>query len=83
VEGRQPSQRGLRDAIALVVIPAFNEAECIGDTLESLTVAARSVKAGGADVEILVVDNASTDRTAALAAGVARAVHESVDPRFT
>jgi glycosyltransferase involved in cell wall biosynthesis len=61
-----------------VVIPAFNEAEYIGDTLESLILAAQSVKAGGADVEIIVVDNASTDRTAALATGAgARVVHES------
>jgi glycosyltransferase involved in cell wall biosynthesis len=61
-----------------IVIPAFNEALYIGDTLERLTVAAGFVKASGADVEVIVVDNASTDRTAALAAGAgARVIHES------
>jgi glycosyltransferase involved in cell wall biosynthesis len=47
-----------------VVIPAFNEARYLGRTLESLQ---RQDFTGG--VEIIVVDNASTDGTAAIAAG--------------
>jgi glycosyltransferase involved in cell wall biosynthesis len=46
-----------------LVIPAFNEEKYIGDTLESVL-----AHAGGAFKEIIVVDNASTDRTGAIAA---------------
>jgi glycosyltransferase involved in cell wall biosynthesis len=57
-----------------VVVPAFNEEKFLGPTLDSLNVAADRV-AGG--VEIIVVDNASTDGTSALArARGARVVRE-------
>lgn len=47
-----------------VIIPAYNEEKYIGDCLEALLRYARSDL-----LEILVVDNASTDRTGAIAAG--------------
>jgi len=62
-----------------VVIPAFNEERYIGRTLEHLQAAA-NVLASRTDsvAEILVVDNDSTDRTAALARERgARVVRES------
>lgn len=61
-----------------VIIPAFNEARYIPETLARLRAAEERFKAyGHASVQILVVDNASTDRTAELArtAG-ATVVHE-------
>jgi glycosyltransferase involved in cell wall biosynthesis len=59
-----------------VIIPAFNEAGYIGATLECLAAAVRPVKEAGGHIEIVVVDNASTDRTAAIAAAAgARIVH--------
>lgn len=52
-----------------VVIPAFNEAQAIGDVV-------RAVPAGGVE-EIIVVDNDSTDDTAKQAAlAGARVIHE-------
>jgi glycosyltransferase involved in cell wall biosynthesis len=48
-----------------VVVAARNEAGCIGDCLDALL--AQDVAAG--TLEVLVVDDASTDETAALAAG--------------
>lgn len=45
-----------------IVIPAWNEAPLIGETVRSICVAARD--AGCADAEILVADDASTDGTA-------------------
>ncbi len=62
-----------------VILPAFNEAGYISATLERLKAAARYCKGGAvADIEILVVDNASTDSTAALARSVGAAVvHEA------
>ena len=51
-----------------VVIPAFNEAGYISETLKSLSAAVQHAKnAAASDIEILVVDNASTDSTAELA----------------
>lgn len=59
-----------------IVVPAHNEAELLPATLEALLVAMRAVPLAG---EIVVCDNASTDRTAELArAGGARVVVEPV-----
>jgi glycosyltransferase involved in cell wall biosynthesis len=63
-----------------VIVPAFNEAACLGATLEGLQAAAAALaSAGGRQAEVVVVDNASTDGTAAVAAvhGV-RVVSETV-----
>lgn len=46
------------------IIPAYNEEQLLGRTLTALTTAARSL---GQPFEIVVVDDASTDRTAAIA----------------
>lgn len=43
------------------IIPAYNEEKYLGDCLESI------IKYGPADAEIIVVDNASTDKTAEVA----------------
>ncbi|MGQ0644225.1 MAG: glycosyltransferase [Elusimicrobiota bacterium] len=60
-----------------VVIPAYNEENYLGATLDSLHAAARRCRASGREVEFIVVDNASTDGTAAVAiAGGARVVRE-------
>lgn len=48
-----------------VVIPAYNEQENIAETLDSIPV--RSLTDAGLDVEVLVVDNGSTDATARVA----------------
>jgi glycosyltransferase involved in cell wall biosynthesis len=51
-----------------VIIPAFNEAGYLGQTLDRLEVARAHLEArNGAALEILVVDNASTDGTADVA----------------
>ena len=51
-----------------VIIPAFNEAGYISETLKRLGAAEHHFKAiAAADIEILVVDNASMDATADLA----------------
>jgi dolichol-phosphate mannosyltransferase len=49
-----------------VVFPALNEEETIGKVIEEVPVA--EIEAMGYGVDILVVDNASTDRTAEVAA---------------
>jgi len=46
------------------IVPAYNEEQLIGATLRTLDGAAREV---GEPYEIVVVDDASTDRTAAVA----------------
>ena len=53
-----------------IVIPAYNEERFIGELLEQV----RAVDLGalGVDKEIIVVDDCSTDRTSAIAGGVAR-----------
>ena len=50
-----------------IVIPAFNEEKLIASTLERITAAASSFTALGWQVETIVCDNNSTDRTAELA----------------
>ena len=52
-----------------VVIPAFNEADAIASTLESV---AGYLAGGGIAHEILVVDDGSTDGTPAIVRGLAR-----------
>src|SRR5690349_23318243 len=48
-----------------VVIPAFNEQESIAQTLSSIPI--RQLESAGLGVEVLVVDNGSTDETGRLA----------------
>jgi len=60
--------------VVSVVIPAYNEERAIGTLLERLRRAADTVRAQHprvAEVEIIVVDDASHDRTAEVAAAVA------------
>jgi len=59
------------------VIPAHNEASCIGDCLGSVL---REIKASGGNAEIVVVNNASTDATARIASGF-RGVKVVDEPR--
>ena len=50
-----------------LIIPAYNEERLLGRLLDSVD-AARATYGGGDAVEVIVADNASTDRTAAIAA---------------
>ena len=52
------------DDMISFVIPAYNEEQLLGRTLTALTTAAQAL---GRPFEIVVVDDASTDRTAAIA----------------
>jgi glycosyltransferase involved in cell wall biosynthesis len=63
-----------------VIIPAFNEENSISGTLEHIDRAEKYLlERGGHPAEILVVDNASTDRTAKFAeASKARVVHQMI-----
>jgi glycosyltransferase involved in cell wall biosynthesis len=63
-----------------VVLPAFNEERWLGETLDYLAEAERFLKArADATVQVIVVDNGSTDRTAALARGRGLTVIEETD----
>ncbi|MCL4694185.1 MAG: glycosyltransferase [Candidatus Hydrogenedentes bacterium] len=61
------------------IIPAHNEEQLLGRTLDAIEAAARAL---GEPYEIVVVDDASTDRTAAIAeehgARVIRVVHRQI-----
>ena len=58
-----------------IIIPAFNEAAYIGATLDSLEAAVAHLRAqSGAEVGVIVVDNNSTDDTAAIARSKGAAV---------
>lgn len=63
-----------------LVVPAYNEENSISLTLEHIDRAVKYLRErGGPPAEILVVDNASTDRTVELAqVSKARVVHETV-----
>ena len=63
-----------------VIIPAFNEADYLPSTLDSIQRASEHLQSqSDVDVEVVVVDNNSTDGTAAIAGAMgARVVHESV-----
>ncbi|MCY4510840.1 MAG: glycosyltransferase [Acidobacteria bacterium] len=63
-----------------IVVPAFNEEAYLTPTLESIRAAADEARASsGVDVDVIVVDNASADGTAALARDLgATVVHEPV-----
>lgn len=54
-----------------IVIPALNEQDAIGSTIEQTLAARRSIVERGAvdEVEVIVVSDGSTDRTAEIAAG--------------
>jgi glycosyltransferase involved in cell wall biosynthesis len=51
-----------------LVIPAYNEAELLPRLLDSVEAARQSYRHGRAAIEVIVVDNGSTDLTAAIAA---------------
>lgn len=58
-----------------VIVPAFNEADYLPATLEAIEAAAEHSRVrSGADVDVLVVDNNSTDETAAIASSKGAAV---------
>lgn len=59
----QEAERSSKSSLT-VIIPAYNEASSIGDTICSLQQQTR------APAEILVVDDCSTDETAAIASGI-------------
>ena len=63
-----------------LIVPAFNEEKLLPATLDSLRRASAAWHALGWETELIVCDNNSTDRTAALAqAGGARVVFEPVN----
>ena len=63
-----------------IIVPAFNEEAYLAPTLGSIRAAADEARAAsGVDVDVIVVDNASVDGTAALARDLgATVVHEPV-----
>jgi glycosyltransferase involved in cell wall biosynthesis len=64
--GSSPASAGalLGDDMISFIIPAYNEEQLLGRTLTVLTAAARALRQ---PFEVVVVDDASTDRTAAIA----------------
>jgi glycosyltransferase involved in cell wall biosynthesis len=54
-----------------VVVPARNEADCLGACLESLVSQSEEIFQLGKDWELVVVDDRSTDKTAEIARGFA------------
>lgn len=63
-----------------IIIPAFNEEKLLPETLRSISEAAGVIRERGAEWELIVCDNNSTDRTAEVArAAGARVVFEPVN----
>ena len=87
---RAPRIRGVNDRVEenggaqrlklSIVVPAFDEEAYLGATLDSLQTAVDALRSrAGAEVETIVVDNNSRDRTAAIAREQgATVVHEPV-----
>jgi glycosyltransferase involved in cell wall biosynthesis len=65
----QPEPEELMDLT--VIVPARNEADCLGACLQSLVGQSEEIFALGKDWELVVVDDHSSDRTRAIAAGIA------------
>jgi cellulose synthase/poly-beta-1,6-N-acetylglucosamine synthase-like glycosyltransferase len=57
-----------------VMVPARNEADCLGACLRSLVSQSEEIFVLGKDWELLVVDDHSTDRTAEIAAEIVRGI---------
>jgi glycosyltransferase involved in cell wall biosynthesis len=72
IEGRLTAVESTdhREPEISVIVPAFNEESCIRRTLEGLEASARLLDGASMDVEIVLVDDRSTDRTVALATGL-------------
>jgi glycosyltransferase involved in cell wall biosynthesis len=69
-----------------VIVPARNEEECLGACLESLVSQSEDIFELGKDWDLIVVDDGSTDRTAAIACGIARVTvieAEKLEPGWT
>ena len=63
-----------------IIVPAFNEERLLGQTLAQITLARKSFTDRGWDVQLIVCDNNSTDRTAEIAnASAATVVFEPVN----
>lgn len=63
-----------------LIVPAYNEERLLPRLLDTVEVARRSYRGDPDDIEVVVVDNGSTDRTAELASAAgARVAH--VEPR--
>lgn len=54
-----------------VIVPARNEEDCLGDCLKSLVSQSEEIFELGKDWDLIVVDDGSTDRSAAIARGFA------------
>jgi len=55
----------MEEPLVSVVIPTYNRAHCLGSTIESVLVQTH------ARLEVLVIDDGSTDQTASLVKGLA------------
>ena len=68
VNDRVEENRGAPRLKLSIVVPAFNEEAYLGPTLDSLRIAAEALcSRTGVEVETIVVDNNSRDRTASIA----------------
>ena len=69
-----------------VIVPARNEEDCLGDCLQSLVSQSEDIFELGKDWDLIVVDDHSTDRTAAISRGIARVTvmeAEKLEPGWT
>jgi len=69
-----------------VIVPARNEEDCLGDCLQSLVSQSEDIFELGKDWDLIVVDDGSTDRTAAIARSFARVTvmeAEKLEPGWT